>query len=121
MELKIDLDNVLIKLVNPADFSVFRIVIGTPASARPDTQSHRLGDVVAAQHVGVLRSDGDVAVEPDVIRFMAAGQGGDGWEQGFRAMISVAEHQGWIDDRGRIQAHVVWPNGERIPTGLQSR
>jgi hypothetical protein len=36
-------------------------------------------------------------------------------------MISVAEHQGWIDDRGRIQAHVVWPNGERIPTGLQSR
>jgi hypothetical protein len=109
MELLVDLDSVFIKLVDPQDLDRFQLTIEAPVGAMPATHLHRLGDVVAAQHVGVLRPDGDVSVDPALIRFLGAGQVDDGWEQGFTAMLSNAGSEGWLDEEGRIQAHVVWP------------
>ena len=43
------------------------------------------------------------------MRFHAAGQVGEGWEERFAAMADHAAAKGWTADDGWIQAHVVWP------------
>jgi hypothetical protein len=48
-------------------------------------------------------------VDPSVIRFLAAGEVGADWDDGFEKMIESAATKGYIDEAGRIQAHVVWP------------
>ena len=65
-----------------------------------------LGDALAAAGAG--RVDGDEAlIEVAVVRRLAEGRVGPGWEGDFAAMLDYAATKGWIADEGRsIRAHV---------------
>jgi hypothetical protein len=109
MELILDLDEAIVKLAKPQEFARFQVTVAVPDGASPATHDHRLGDVVSARNIGVVSDDGDVYVDPAILRFLSAGEVDEDWEHGFASMLAVADTSGWLDHQGRIQAHVVWP------------
>ena len=71
--------------------------------------SDRLGAVLESEGVGRTLPSGDVLIDVDSIRRMAAGRVPDGWDADFSAMLDYARDKGWLDEAGRaIQAHVEW-------------
>jgi hypothetical protein len=113
VELHLDLDAIVIRLVDPAETAHVTVVIDAPTTANPMTHDHRLGDVVAARHVGHLEETGDVAIDPAVIRFLAAGEVGASWERDLAAMMERAAEHGRLSPSGWIVAIVVWPSTRR--------
>ena len=111
MELHVDLDSLVVRLLDPEVLTEFSVVVDAPPGATPASHGHRLGDVVAHRHVGAVEASGEVAVDQGIIRFLAAGEVGDGWEVAFDEMLAVARAEGWLDVEGRIRGHVVWPRG----------
>lgn len=113
MELVVDLERVTVVLGEPEDTRRFAVRVGAPKGASPAAEAdvHRLGDVLVAANVGRLDATGDAFIRPDAVRFHAAGQVGDDWEQRFAAMCAFAAERGWLDPAdGAIQAHVEWPD-----------
>lgn len=112
MELVVDLETVTVVLAGPTDTTRFCVRVGGPSTASPEVAAdvHRLGDVLVAAGVGRLGPTGDAFVRPDAVRFHAAGQVDDGWDERFDAMCRDAEEKGWVDPDGGIQAHVEWPS-----------
>jgi hypothetical protein len=110
VELHLDLDDIVVRLLNAEDMSRFQVNVDKPLGANPVSHGHRLGDVVAARHVGVLEDSGLVAVDPAILRFLAAGEVGETWESDLAAMIAGATEHGWVDDEGRVRGHGVWPS-----------
>jgi len=57
---------------------------------------------------GIWSPDGQHAwIEPDWLREQAGPLAEDaGWQSGFSAMIDFARSKGWLDEQGRIRAHV---------------
>lgn len=110
MELVVDLQAVRLALADPEDLGRFSVRVGVPASASaavPD-DVHRLHDVLVSAHAGRLDDDGHALIEPESLRFYAAGQVDEGWEEAFAAMVAGAAAHGWVKD-GLIRAHVTWP------------
>ena len=58
---------------------------------------------------GVWSADGaHLFVEPDWLRRQAGSLADDaGWQRNFAGMVEFARSKGWLDDQGRIRAHVV--------------
>lgn len=111
MELVVDLQAVTVVLSRPEDLARLAVRVGSPATASPAEPAdvHRLNDVLAAAHIG--RLDGaDALVDPEALRFHAAGAVGPEWEDGFAAMLEGAGAHGWVKE-GLLQAHVTWPEG----------
>ncbi len=51
--------------------------------------------------------DGEVAwVCPDALRRLAPRGEDAGWQQGFARMVAFAETRGWVDQAGRVRAHI---------------
>ncbi|MEI8051667.1 MAG: hypothetical protein WCI12_09555 [Actinomycetes bacterium] len=109
MELRLDLEEIVVRLADPSETSCISVRVVEPAGATPMSHSHRLGDVVAARHIGALEAGGEVVIDPAILRFLAAGEVDESWEADLEAMIDRAATKGWIDDHGRIRAHVEWP------------
>ena len=110
MELVIELERVEVALADPDDCGRLALRILGPPGAAPATHLHRLGDVLGGLGLGRLREDGDALVALEALRFWAAGQVDDGWEDRFDAMCEYAASRGWVDPLdGALQAHVVWP------------
>lgn len=112
MELVVDLERVTVTLADPGDTRHFAVRVGAPATASPGVEAdlHRLGDVLVAAGVGRLGETGDAFVRPDAVRFHAAGQVDEGWDEQFEAMCRFAADRGWVDEvDGGIRAHVEWP------------
>lgn len=69
----------LVEVVEPEDFSTFKVVVVTPSHSWVDPAD-----------LTVLAGRAD---DPD-------------WQQKLAGMISYADSKGWLDERGRIRAHV---------------
>lgn len=111
MELVVDLERVTVVLANAADVNDLRVRVGAPvgASASAEADVHRLHDVLVAAYVGRLDAPREAVVRADAIRFHAAGQVDDGWEERFTglcgARAAVLEGAEGLSLRALVQ----WP------------
>jgi hypothetical protein len=69
----------LVEVMEPDDFTSFKVVVLTP--------SHSW-------------------VEPGGLAALAGRADDPDWQQKLAGMISYAESKGWLDEQGRIRAHV---------------
>lgn len=53
-----------------------------------------------------LLTSGHVWIAPDTVESLVPGGVDDTWRTQFDAMKSYAESKGWVDEYGRIRAHV---------------
>jgi hypothetical protein len=91
-----------IQLLDPDDCKRFHV-----AARGGDVEA--LGAVLPAHDLGQMLPGGDVLIEVDAVRRLAAGRVPDGWETDFSAMVDYAKTKGWFDEERRaIQAHVEW-------------
>jgi hypothetical protein len=111
VEIVADLQSLTVTLAGAEDTGKFAVRVAGPpdASGQRDADVHRLGDVLAAAGVGRLGPGDHAFIRPDAVRFNAAGQVGEGWEERFAAMVDDADSRGWTADDGWIRAHVEWP------------
>lgn len=87
-----------IELVEPDDFRAFDVVL---AGSGPRQE--------ALAQLGSVAADGEhVFVEPVRLRELAGERGADvEWQAGLEKMTEFAAEHGWVDEAGRIRAHVV--------------
>jgi hypothetical protein len=110
VQLVIELESASVTLDEPDDTKRFSVRIDGPPGATPESHLHRLGDVLVGLGLGRLTDGGDALVVRDPLRFWAAGQVADDWDQRFEAMCEYAASKGWVDPAdGALQAHVEWP------------
>lgn len=119
MELVVELESVSVTLHEPDDTGRFSLRVIGPPGAGPATHLHRLSDVLEGLGLGRLApaaaadTDGhgqDAFITRDPLRFWAAGQVGEDWDERFDAMCEYAATKGWVDPTdGALRAHVVWP------------
>jgi len=109
VDVVVNLEDGIVVLREPKDTRSFALRIAGPADASSESHTEHLARVLEATGVGRLGPDGDAFVVADAVRFMAAGQVDEGWDEQFESMVSYAGTKGWLDDRGAIQAHVAWP------------
>ena len=89
-------------LDEPEDFTRFHI------AARGARDRSRLGAALSRAGAGELDGD-DALVRVAWLRDAAGTGSGDGWEQGFTAMLDYTERKGWTDGtRHAVRAHVEW-------------
>ncbi len=104
------------ELVAPDDVAHFAVRVVTSAGAvapdGPSGDADRLAAVVASTGVGAVGGTGDVFVRPEAVRALAGTAAGEEWGAAFAKMCEYAVSKGWVDDAGRIQAHVEWPSSE---------
>ena len=123
MEIVVDLDASTAELAVPDDFAHFAVRVapaaagvasggsaGSAGSGGEDTD--RLAAIVASTGVGAVGGTGDVFVRPEAVRALAGATAGEVWGAGFAKMCEYAVSKGWVDDAGRIQAHVEWPTSQ---------
>jgi hypothetical protein len=111
VDVVVNLGDGIVVLREPEDTGSFALRVAGPADAAPVSHGEHLARVLEATGVGRLGPDGDAYVASDALRFMAAGQVDDGWDEQFESMLAYAGTRGWLDDDGAVQAHVVWPTG----------
>ena len=92
------------RLVEPADFKAFKIVIAGP---RDGTGTER-----ALSGVAEVTEDGEHAmVGIDALHRLAGVLAHDaGWQAGLGGMLDYARSKGWVDDgaQARVRAHLEW-------------
>jgi hypothetical protein len=87
-------------LEEPDDCTRFHVARG--AASAEDVRA-----AVAGAGAGVLDDDGEHAwIEPAAVEGLALGRVGDGWADRFAGMVAYATSKGWVDDEGRIRAHI---------------
>jgi hypothetical protein len=88
-----------ISLLEADDFRAFDVVLLDGAGAPED----------ALSQLGTVAEDGGhVFVEPARLRQLAGDRAADPeWLAGLEKMTAFAAEHGWVDDAGRIRAHVV--------------
>ncbi|HMD46363.1 MAG TPA: hypothetical protein VKG43_09395 [Acidimicrobiales bacterium] len=111
MVIVVDLTNGIVTLVAPDDTDHFAVRVSAPAGATGSSSAGGLARILAATGVGRLDAGGDAFVDPEAVRFRAAGQVDDRWDDRFAAMCRFATTKGWTADDGAIRAHVEWPAG----------
>lgn len=94
-----------ISLVEPANFRALDVLID------PQPEEQRLK---ALRRIGEPEGEGHVRLSPDVLRFLSGHAGEAEWEAGFAAMLAYAAKAGWVDDAGRVRAHLTF--GEAVET-----
>jgi flavin reductase (DIM6/NTAB) family NADH-FMN oxidoreductase RutF len=86
------------RLEAPGDFKRFAVALDPRLAA--DRKA-------AVAPVADLDGEGTHAwVRPDAIRALSPMAGQTEWESGYSQMIGFAAKHGWIDDKGRIRAHI---------------
>ena len=58
--------------------------------------------------VGSRDGEGHVRLSPQVLRFLSSHAGSADWEGQFDGMIGYAASKGWLDDQGRVRAHLTF-------------
>jgi hypothetical protein len=89
-----------VQLVEPNDFTSFAVVVTGPPN--------RVTEVAAAlAPLGTVDADGGHAhLRPEAVRGLTDAD--DTWDAGFGTMVDYARTHGWVDDDGRVRAHVEW-------------
>jgi len=111
VEIVVDLTTGIVVLADAEETDRFALAVSAPPSAGAGSSAGDLARVLEATGVGRLDASGDAFIEPEAVRFRAAGQVADGWDERFTAMLDAARSRGWLGDDGAIQAHVEWPGG----------
>lgn len=115
MEFVVDLTKVTAVLVDVDDVSTHRVRVAAPPDASPvSTETvHRLGDVLRATNVARLEDEDVAWIRPDAVRFHAAGQVPDDWDERFASVCRGAKSAaGEVE----LRAAVVWPGGGPVPS-----
>lgn len=111
-----DLERVTVVLSAPEDVDRLTVRVASTRGTAPATPAdvHRLADVLEAAHVGRLDGPDDAFVAPEAVRFHAAGQVDDGWDDRFLRLCERAGGAGGVDPPdGFVRAKVVWPANSR--------
>ncbi len=116
MELVVDLERVTVVLANPADVTDLQVRVGAPdrASASAEADVHRLHDVLAAAYVGRLDAPRQAVVRADAIRFHAAGQVDDRWEERFSGLCGARAAVVEGAEGLSLRAPVRWPGDSPV-------
>ncbi len=87
-----------ITLVEPQVFNRLDILADVQSSQQLERAIARIGCRADERHIWV---------EPSILRFLS-GYAGDGdWEKHFTGMLTYAQVKGWLDEQGRVRAHLV--------------
>lgn len=113
MKIALDLEVAGVRIDEPNDVEALSVVIDAPSDANPARDAHRLGDVIERLDAGVLRGDGTLAVNFEMVRFLAAGQVDEGWDDRLVALMASARGRGELDDEGRLRVPVIWPSAAK--------
>lgn len=101
--------NGTITLREPAVFDKLDVLVDT----QPAEQLER-----AIARMGSRDGDGHVRLQPAVLRMLSELAGTSDWDARFDAMIGDAASKGWLDDQGRVRAHLtVQTEGEGATDG----
>jgi flavin reductase (DIM6/NTAB) family NADH-FMN oxidoreductase RutF len=87
------------ELIEPENFRALDVLV----DPQPDEQLQK-----ALRRIGTPEGDGHVRLSPDVLRFLSGHAGESAWEDGFAAMLAYAAKAGWVDNVGRVRAHLVF-------------
>ncbi len=86
-----------ITLKEPSVFDKLDVLVDT----QPAEQLER-----AIARVGSRDGEGHVRLQPAVLRLLSDLAGTTDWDARFDAMISYAAGKGWLDEQGRVRAHI---------------
>jgi len=107
-----------VTLKDPSVFDKLDVLVDT----QPAEQLER---VIA--RIGSRDGEGHVRLQPAVLRLLSDLAGTPDWDARFDAMISYAAGKGWLDDHGRVRAHLTFqaagdaPNGADAPSAWDSQ
>lgn len=101
-----------ISLVEPSNFRALDVLVD------PQPEDQRLR---ALRRLGEPEGDGHVRLSPDVLRFLSGHAGEPAWEAGFAAMLDYAGKAGWVDDAGRVRAHLTFGAASETVSGEEFR
>ncbi|VTU38479.1 NADH-dependent flavin reductase [Variovorax sp. PBL-E5] len=68
----------------------------------------------AIARIGSRDGAGHVRLSPSVLRFLSDHAGAAEWEADFNAMIGYAASKGWLDDQGRVRAHLTFREADEV-------
>lgn len=88
-----------IVLVEPSVFNKLDVLVDPQPPAQLDPSIARIGSRDGADHVRLV---------PSVLRFLSSEAGNAEWDAQFDAMIQYAAGKGWLDEQGRVRAHITW-------------
>lgn len=101
MIIVVDADSAAVSLEDPENFRAFLV-----RALGADTSAPKLASTVGG--LGLVTEDGGhIYIEPAALTSLAGGLGRSAqWQASLLAMIGFAAKSGWVDDAGRVRAHV---------------
>ena len=91
----LQVDGSSVELVEAGDFRRFAVVVVAD------------GELAALDGLGEVDSAGEhVFLEPAAIRGLAGERATGEWGEGFEKMVEFARSKGWVDEAGRVRAHI---------------
>lgn len=94
-----------ITLCEPSVFNRLDVLVDPQSPERLEQAIARIGSRDGAGHV---------RISPAVLRFLSGLAGAEEWERGFSAMLSYAASKGWLDDQGRVRAHLTFGDTDEV-------
>lgn len=100
-----------VTLKEPSVFDKLDVLVDT----QPAEQLER-----SIARIGSPDGEGHVRLQPAVLRLLSELAGTADWDTRFDAMISYAADRGWLDDQGRVRAHLTFQAAGDVPTGADA-
>ena len=88
-----------ITLDEPSVFNRLDVLVDPQSPERLEQAIARIGSRDGADHL---------RLSPSVLRFLSSDAGSAEWDAKFDAMISNAASKGWLDEQGRVRAHLTF-------------
>ncbi|MDO8251289.1 MAG: glucose 1-dehydrogenase [Rhodoferax sp.] len=100
-----------ITLDEPSDFNRLDVLVDPQSPERLEQAIARIGSPDGADHV---------RLSPSVLRFLSSDAGSAEWDAKFDAMISYAASKGWLDEQGRVRAHLTFGEASEAVSGAST-
>lgn len=94
-----------ITLREPSVFNHLDVLVDPQSPERLEQTIARIGRRDGADHV---------RLQPSVLRFLSSHAGSAEWEAKFDAMIGYAASKGWLDEQGRVRAHLTFRESDEV-------
>lgn len=101
-----------ITLSEPSVFNRLDVLVEPQPPAQLEQSIARLGSRDGPDHVRLL---------PSVLRFLSSEAGSDEWDAKFDGMIRYAASKGWLDEHGRVRAHITQGDSGAAPSPFSGR